>query len=501
MSLRNRLTLVAAGYLVVFAIGGAAVTGAFRSWNRELDQRRLLFDTASDAARLESAYLDQETGQRGYVITGDPEFLRPYRRGQSEATRLATEIVQAVGGDREILAALADVEAAASTWLHVSAEPEIIVRGADGPEAAAALLEQGTGRALFEDLRGTLTDLQLVVDARAIRSGDRADVDRNWLVTVLGVLLAAVVALTVLVAWLLQRWVVRPLDRIIDATTRIARGEAVPVTVEGPSEMVEVADAVDTMQRTIVDQRDRAVRAREAVEQNTVLALQLRTELTSGLGDYPTGWSVAAGMRATEGFVAGDCYDVTLLSPHEIGVVVIDIAGHGALAAVSAFKCKELLKAALRSGLEPGACLEWLIDQELGLGDSFFTAIVAAIDTSTGLCRYANAGHPPPLVVCDRAEHAWLAPTGPLFGFGLQGWTTGQTTIGPSSLLVVYTDGLVEARNDEGFYGEQPLLELLTSIDHAQADVIVEDVLAGLSSFSPGRLADDVTIVVLCHGA
>ena len=500
MSLRNRLALVAVGYLVLFAVFGAAIGIALQQWNRELEERRLMLVTASDVARLEAAYLDQETGQRGFVITGDPDLLRPFERGQTDAAGLERQIDERVGDIPEIMTALAAVEATAATWLHVSAEPEMVVRRSQGAAAAAALLADGVGSELFNDLRARMGDLQRVVESRIIRASDRADDKRNVLVIILAVALAAVVALSAVIAWLLQRWVIRPLSRIVDATTRIAHGDAVPVTVVGAPELVEVATAVDDMQRTIIEQRDSAVRAREAIEQNTVLALQLRTELTSGLGDYPEGWSVAARMRSAEGVVAGDCYDVTLLGPHEIGVIVIDIAGHGALATVSAFKCKELLKAALRSGLEPDACLDWLLEQELGLDDSFFTAVVAAVDTGSGLCRYVNAGHPPPLLVRGGAEHIWLAPTGPLFGFGQRGWTTGEAQIGPSSLLVIYTDGLVEARSEEReFYGQQSLLAVLEAGEEVNAQAIVEDVLDGLTAFRPGRLDDDVTVVVLCH--
>jgi sigma-B regulation protein RsbU (phosphoserine phosphatase) len=99
------------------------------------------------------------------------------------------------------------------------------------------------------------------------------------------------------------------------------------------------------------------------------------------------------------------------------------------------------------------------------------------------------------------SEHAWLAPTGPLFGFGQRGWTTGDVQIGPSSLLIVYTDGLVEARNEQReFYGERGLLAMLDAGEHDNAEAIVEAVLVGLTAFRPGRLDDDVTLVVLCHG-
>ena len=95
--------------------------------------------------------------------------------------------------------------------------------------------------------------------------------------------------------------------------------------------------------------------AREAIEQSAILAVQVRSALASDLGDYPDGWTMAAGLRAAEGVVAGDCYDVALISPTTIGIIVLDIAGHGAQSAIAALKCKELLKAALRSDLEPGA--------------------------------------------------------------------------------------------------------------------------------------------------
>ena len=60
---------------------------------------------------------------------------------------------------------------------------------------------------------------------------------------------------------------------------------------------------------------------------------------------------------------------------------------------------------------------------------SFLTAIVADIDTRTGACRYANAGHPPPPIV-GHGRRTW-APTGPLFGPFPSGWRTATDVLGP----------------------------------------------------------------------
>jgi CHASE3 domain sensor protein len=500
MSLRSRLALVALVYVLLFAIGGAGLAWSFRSWNQDLDARRDHLVASSQAAQLETAYLDQETGQRGYVITGEAAFLEPYRRGQAEASRLLDRLsAGVVGQDRRSSSAVTDVIVAADTWLHAGAEPVVLVRERDGPGAAAAMLTDGTSGKLFDALRTRLTTLQATIDAGVRRASAAAEQDRRQLVMTLVLLLGGVVGVTGVVAGLLQRWVVRPLRGIGAAATRVAQGERVSISATGPPELVDVARAVEDMQRTMVDQRDAAVRGREAVEQNAVLALQLRSELASDLGVYPRGWSVAAGLRPAEGYVAGDCYDVTLLGPQRIGVVVVDISGHGALSAIGAFKCKELLKAALRSGLEPGACLEWLTGQELGLDDSFFTAVIVAVDTASGECRYANAGHPPALVV-GATTVASLLPTGPLFGYGRQAWTTASTFIEPGSILGIYTDGLTETRHhDRTFYGEDRLAEVLGTLRGPDAHRVVQGVLDDLTTFRPGRLADDVTLVVLAR--
>ena len=90
--------------------------------------------------------------------------------------------------------------------------------------------------------------------------------------------------------------------------------------------------------------------------------------------------------------VAGDCYEVGLISPTTVALAVLDIAGHGAEAAIAALKCKELLKAGLRAGLAPGRALEWLAAQEHGLDPLFLTAFVAVIDAPSGSARTPTPG-------------------------------------------------------------------------------------------------------------
>ena len=317
--------------------------------------------------------------------------------------------------------------------------------------------------------------------------------------TVLVVSVGVSVLAVVLVALGLRRWVSRPLERLATAIGELRQGEVVAIPVGGPPEVQAVGHAIDGLQREVRAQRDDAVHAREALEQSATLVVQVNASLAAQLGDYPDGWTVAAALRPAEGLAAGDCYDVSLVGPHHIGLVVLDIAGHGAESAITALRCKELLKAALRSGIAPGDALAWLSRQDHGIDHgSFLTAVVADIDTRTGGCRYANAGHPPPPVV-GGAPRSW-EPTGPLFGPFPAGWDTATDLLLAGEKLIVYTDGLTEARDRERrFYGEQRVVDVLADTACTDAQAVVKVLLDDLDVFNTERAHDDVTLIVVCR--
>lgn len=500
MSLRSRLALIALTYLVIFFVGAAAIILSLRAWSEDLDERRDLLTAGRLVAQLEAAYLKQQVGHRAYALTGDEVSLEAYQTGRADALTITAELDELATARPALGAGTTAVREAGETWNEQIAEPVVTARQENDLDGAQTLLAAEGGSELFQGLADQLESFGSSVENGLETVTERAEDRRVTLVTVLVVKLVTLLGFTILVGWLSRRWILNPINGIATATKRVMGGEQVPIEVEGPPELVSVARAVDDMQRTISDQRDDAVRARESIEQNALLAMQMRTELTSAMGEYPPGWTVSASLRSAEGIVAGDCYDVSLLSPTEISVIVLDIAGHGALAAMSAFKCKELLKAALRSGYEPGESLMWLSEQDHGLRDSFFTAVIVTVDTTTALCQYANAGHPPPVVAEPDGSIRLLKPTGPLFGMAEPGWTTATCSIALGASLTLFTDGLTEARADDGgFYGEDRIAGVLGELSECDAEHIMKRLLEDLSAFRPGRLADDVTVAVVCH--
>ena len=219
--------------------------------------------------------------------------------------------------------------------------------------------------------------------------------------------------------------------------------------------------------------------------------LQVQAVLTAEPRDVPAGWTVAAGLEPAEGLVAGDCYDIFWLGTREMAALVLDIAGHGASAALTALRCREIVRAALQSESDPGSALRILDQLTDDIEDDLFvTGFIAVIDHATGGVSWANAGHGPELIE--------LPPTGPIVGPYTGAWSTERATIHPGGRLVMYTDGIPEARGSSGFYGAERLATLVVS-GPAKAQELVTELLAEARAHAEGRLADDATAVVIAR--
>ncbi|MDQ1429692.1 MAG: hypothetical protein QOF40_294 [Actinomycetota bacterium] len=500
MLLRRRLLLLFVAILAgVVALGGAAAF-VIRERDDAQQRERELSVALERVAQLGVAYVDQETGERGYALTGVSTFLEPYTSGQARAAALVRQLSSTVHS-RELRALLGRTERAAAIWRTDAAEPEIALRNAAGQEAAAAAVAAGTGQALFDQVRAGLRALgtRLQADERAAAKHlDRLRTTLSWL-------FAAIVALavigTVTAAFMIRRWVTRPIDALGREVRRVRAGSLdSPIQASGPPEVAALALDIDSMRGRIQQQLAESERSRQAVEQSAAVVLTLRSQLEPDVSNLPEGWTVAATLRAAEGVVAGDCYDVVVMKDGRLGLVVVDIAGHGATEGILALRAKEVLRAALTSGQTPGEALETTAAQLGDMGrEVFLTAFVAVIDTSDGRINYANAGHPPALIVTgDGAVE--LGPTGPLVGLLSPGWATAGAVVGPGHNLCAYTDGLIETRNvDNEFFGPERLVELLDGARCSEAPAVVKRCIDEVELFSPGGLRDDATIVVLCR--
>lgn len=142
--------------LALLGVTGAWVLGRTASISEELVDVRVPALTTS--FRLESALLNQETGIRGYGLTGTPEFLQPYQQGLTDQDVYAVELARLLDGDGRALADLKALQDAVSTWQERIARPiAASPSGAPSPLATARAAEAKTS---FDALRQAMAGQQ-----------------------------------------------------------------------------------------------------------------------------------------------------------------------------------------------------------------------------------------------------------------------------------------------------------------------------------------------------
>ncbi|WP_399082395.1 SpoIIE family protein phosphatase [Streptomyces sp. BBFR2] len=149
--------------------------------------------------------------------------------------------------------------------------------------------------------------------------------------------------------------------------------------------------------------------------------------------------------------VGGDWFDVVPLSDGRHLKVMGDVMGHGVEAAVAMSHYRSLLRLIAEDDLPPHRVLERLdaMVERSGL-DRAATCLLAVVDRLAGVCEVASAGHLPPVFIERGPGGARVAdiPVGPPLGTGYGAYSTQELPCGPGTVLFMYTDGLVERRDE-----------------------------------------------------
>ncbi len=212
---------------------------------------------------------------------------------------------------------------------------------------------------------------------------------------------------------------------------------------------------------------------------------------------------VIAGLLEPSEEVAGDAFDYAV-EGSRVDLALFDGTGHDLTSGLLASVALATYRNQRRRGRDLVGCAgeidRMLLEQTDSAG--YATGILARLDTVTGVLDYVNAGHPHPLLLRDgTVREAALDHTGrPLFGLGGREATAGQLQLEPGDTVVMYTDGITEARDtDGGFFGLPRLVALLE--EHAGARtpapellrLVIRDVL----DHQHDVLQDDATLLLL----
>ncbi|MFB7861339.1 MULTISPECIES: SpoIIE family protein phosphatase [unclassified Streptomyces] len=149
--------------------------------------------------------------------------------------------------------------------------------------------------------------------------------------------------------------------------------------------------------------------------------------------------------------VGGDWYDVIGLEDGRAALVIGDVMGHGTAAAAVMGRLSASVRALARLDLAPEDMLYQLEEALHDLAEPMLaTFLSVVVDPATGRCRITNAGHPPPATVApDGSVRLLEVPPGLPLGVGGIPFVTTDVVLPLGSLLVLYTDGLVEARSSD----------------------------------------------------
>jgi hypothetical protein len=210
---------------------------------------------------------------------------------------------------------------------------------------------------------------------------------------------------------------------------------------------------------------------------------------------------VLAGMLEPSYQVGGDAFDYAL-SERTVSLGIFDAVGHGLSAALIAAATLAGYRSARRDGrgvFDQARSIDDVISGTFP-GSAFVTGVLAEVDVASGRLRYVNAGHPPPLLLRQGRVVKELADGRRVpFGIDTGGLTVAEEILEPGDWLALYTDGITEARDENGnWFGEKRLMEFLTRAIAAgqPPPETVRRLTQAVLDHQGGLLQDDATILL-----
>jgi sigma-B regulation protein RsbU (phosphoserine phosphatase) len=197
--------------------------------------------------------------------------------------------------------------------------------------------------------------------------------------------------------------------------------------------------------------------------------------------------------------IGGDYYDLFRSVNGSIWFAIADVCGKGVVAATKTSMIKYSVRSLVTAGLSPANVLGEVNRMVVGTGEAsdIVTLWVGRYDPPTGELSWSSGGHPPAaLLRPDASKVEWLAPTGPLLG-AMSDVAYGEETVtlAAGDVVLLYTDGVTEARNGNVFFGEDRVRDSVVAGGTPRE--IIRRLLTAVRRFGRGDLRDDVALLAI----
>ena len=321
------------------------------------------------------------------------------------------------------------------------------------------------------------------------------------------ILVGIVFLLIEAIAWttgiVLTRRITRAVSDLYGATQFVQGGDfSHRIKVERMDQLGALGESFNQMIGsigTLIEEQNK----RQRLENEISIAREVQNQLFPSTLPSVPGVEIEAICKAARS-VSGDYYDFIQLSPTHVAIAIADISGKGISAALLMASLQAALRSqALTEGSESISTADLVARLNKHLvrntgDDRFATFFIAVYDSCTRTLRYTNAGHLPSFLICNGSSHL-LDKGGMVLGvLDDYVYEQGVVQVAPDSLLVGYSDGLVEPENVYGEeFGITRLKEAAIRVQHAKPMMVAESLMAAAEEWAgTPEQADDMTVIV-----
>jgi len=492
------------GVLIAVALLGMITTardyrdGAERALTRQTAANQLLIDL-----------LSAQSANRAYILLARGDDLTAYTTARDRYPGQMAALMATLGDQPELEASADAVDRTAGLWFSEAVEL-IRLRRAGNAEKARRRINEGISEARFNAFRAE--HARLLDEIENVRLDGLAGNDRRRRLTFYSIAAAALLTLVMVAFASRQLWrrVGGPVALLSAGVGRVTRGrltDPIPPSREAVRELAELMDGFNLMQSEVRQERDAvAAAARREAAQKTERMLweTVQSGLLPERLPAVRGLRLAARYRPAERalLVGGDFYDAVVLPDGRLAVMVGDMAGHGAPAAAQAAGLRFGWRTLVSVNPNPAAVLAALNAQMATpdqRAEGLFASIIYMLIDPSGSVSFAPAGHPPPFLL-TAAGCQPLEPlrSGPLLGvFDEAEWPVTHASLPPGGTIVLYTDGLIEARQGADTFGVERACAVLAAERRAALQLRVERLIEAARRHEDQSLRDDVVIVAV----
>jgi phosphoserine phosphatase RsbU/P len=308
----------------------------------------------------------------------------------------------------------------------------------------------------------------------------------------------------------LTRTITNTVHDIYEGTNKVMEGDfAHRIPVPGKDQLAQLAESFNRMTENL-ELLLQVAKENERLNAELEIAREVQRQL------YPKSVPASTRIHLTAHYqparmVSGDYFDFHRLSHHQIGFSMGDVAGKGISAALLMATVQSSFRSQIQArdwdSLAASASTDALVAElnkqlyATTAPEKFSTFFFAIFDESTGVMRYTNAGHLPPILIRN-GEASLLQVDGMVVG-AFPFATFGQSSIQlePNDLLLLYTDGISEPQNDYGeMFGEDRLIDVVKRHAHLDDAGIIQAVMNAVIQWTGSpELQDDMTMLIARH--